>query len=310
VKIFVIGAGAVGSYFGAALALAGHDVTFGVRDTARSRIESAGIRLSGPRGDFQVKRVKHTEKPEHVKGADVVISTVKLYDVKSSATQWRPAIETAGAVICVQNGVDGVSRMRDGAPKARVYGGLAFVSGQADGPGSVRYLSDMSSLTFGGSDSVDNESLRLFASCLDGTANPLEVKLQLVADVALAQWKKFLALATNATLTCLVRRGAGVIYHDLELLALAQKSIDEIFAVGQAEGIALQDEDKTNALATLQGLPPEMVASMHHDLAAGRRLELDGLSGLVSALGRRHGIDTQFHDFAYACLKPHMGGTS
>lgn len=97
------------------MALAGHDVTFGVRDTARSRIESAGIRLSGPRGDFQVKRVKHTEKPEHVKGADVVISTVKLYDVKSSATQWRPAIETAGAVICVQNGVDGVYRMREGA---------------------------------------------------------------------------------------------------------------------------------------------------------------------------------------------------
>ncbi|WP_168787362.1 ketopantoate reductase family protein [Paraburkholderia aromaticivorans] len=212
---------------------------------------------------------------------------MKLYDVESRTKQWGPAIETAGAVICLQNGVDGVRRMRAGAQQARVYGGLAFVSGQADGPGSVRYFSDMSSLTFGGSDGADNDSLHSFASCLEEAANPLEVKLQFVADIALAQWTKFLALATNAALTCLVCRGAGVIYHDPELLALAQKSIDEIFAVGQAEGIALLDGDKTKALATLQGLPPAMVALMHLDLAAGRTLELDGLSGLVSRLGRR-----------------------
>ncbi len=63
-----------------------------------------------------MKGVKHTEKADHVDDADVVISTVKLYDVKSSAKQWRPATESAGAVICVQNGGDGVYRMREGAP--------------------------------------------------------------------------------------------------------------------------------------------------------------------------------------------------
>ncbi|WP_106305372.1 ketopantoate reductase family protein [Paraburkholderia sp. BL18I3N2] len=57
--------GAVGSYFGAAFALAGHDVTFCVRDTSRSEIETAGIRLTGPRGDFLVERVRHTSQPAH-----------------------------------------------------------------------------------------------------------------------------------------------------------------------------------------------------------------------------------------------------
>jgi len=309
-EILVIGAGAVGSYFGAALALAGHDVTFGVRDEARSSIGSTGIRLRGPRGDFHVERVKHTDNPALASGAHIVLSTVKLYDATASAEQWRIPIERARAVISLQNGVDGVQRILAGAPNSLVYGGLAFVSGQSDGHGSVEYLSDMSALTFGGRDAPSNEALVKFAACFNGRQNPLLVKLEMVDDIAVSQWAKFLALATNAALTCLVRRGAGVIYHDEDLLRLARKSIDEIVEVAHAEGIALQEEHRTRALEMLRGLPPTMVASMHHDLVAGRRLELDGLSGLVSRMGHRHGIDTQFHDFAYACLKPHQSGMS
>lgn len=304
-KILVLGAGAVGAYFGAALSLAGHDVTFAVRDMKRTKIAEDGIRLIGPRGDFHARDVRGTDDPASVEGIDVVLSCVKLYDAESAARQWQAALTQASAVISLQNGIDGVERTLAGAPASRVFGGLAFVSGRMEYPGMVHYLSDMSSLVYGG---VDNATLNAFTDAVNNPSNPLPVKGVLVEDVAVAQWSKFLALATNAALTCLVRAGAGVIYRNPDLLALAKQSIDEIYHVGRAEGIALSPDQIDIALKNLQSLPVTMVASMNHDLTAGRPLELDGLSGAVRRLGRKHGIATPFHDFAYACLHPYLHG--
>ena len=75
-------------------------------------------------------------------------------------------------------------------------------------------------------------------------------------------------------------------------------------AVGRAEGAAFSLTQAQDTLGILQAFPPELFASMHHDLAAGRPLELDGISGLISRLGKQHGVDTPFHTMAYACLKP------
>jgi len=195
-----------------------------------------------------------------------------------------------------------------GAPGAKVYGGLAFVSGRMERPGLVHYLSDMSSLTFGGVNATTNPVLKQFEKAVNEPSNPLQARAECVDDVRVAQWSKFLALATNAALTCLVRGNAGVVYKDPDLLELAQQSIEEIYAVGIAEGVALTHEHVAAALVTLKGLPSGMVASMSHDLHAGKRLELDGLSGHVCALGKRHKIPTPFHRVAYACLKPYING--
>jgi 2-dehydropantoate 2-reductase len=304
----ILGAGAVGSYFGAALALGGHDVAFAVRDVTKTTIESDGIRLLGPRGDFCATDIRVTDSPADVGTLDVVLSCVKLYDAESSARQWKSALESAAAVISLQNGVDGVQRVLAGAPRANVYGGLAFVSGRMERPGLVHYLSDMSSIVFGGPNAAADPMLERFVQAMNEPGYPLPVHAERVCDVRVAQWAKFMALATNAALTCMVRANAGVIYTDPDLLALAQQSIQEIYAVAIAEGVAVTSEHTDSALRILQGLPSAMVASMSHDLHAGKRLELDGLSGLVHVLGRRHGIPTPFHQIAYACLKPYING--
>ncbi|MCI0151424.1 ketopantoate reductase family protein [Paraburkholderia sediminicola] len=304
-RILVVGAGAVGTYFGAALSLAGHDVTFAVRDMKRTKIAEDGIRLVGPRGCFHATNVRGIDHAASVGAVDVALSCVKLYDAESAARQWQEPLARAGAVISLQNGVDGAERTLAGAPASQVFGGLAYVSGRMDYPGMVHYLSDMSSLVYGG---VGNAALTAFTDALNHPSNPLAVKGALVEDVAVAQWSKFLALATNAALTCLVRGSAGTIYQDDDLVALAKQSIDEIYRVGCAEGVALQPDHVDFSLKTLLSLPSTMVASMSHDLTACRPLELDGLSGAVRRLGRKHGIATPFHDFAYACLKPYLHG--
>jgi 2-dehydropantoate 2-reductase len=307
-KILVLGAGAVGGYVAAVLSLAGFDVRVAVRGAARAAIAANGLRLSGSRGAFHAREVVAVERPQDATGADVALSCVKLYDAQSSAGQWRAALESAGAVVSLQNGVDGAQRILAGAPASRCRAGLAFVAGRLVEPGVVEYLSDMSSIVFGGPGATRDPVLSGFAARVGAAPLPTPFRAELVEDIARAQWAKFLGLATNAALTCLARSPAGVVYRDDDLLALARQSIAEVLAVARAEGVGLTDADAEAALAMLRGLPAGMVASMHHDLVAGRRLELDGLSGTVRRLGRAHGIATPFHDFAYACLKPHLDG--
>lgn len=311
-RILVIGAGAIGTYVGGLLARAGHVVTFGVRGSALQAIAENGITLLGPRGDWHIKNVMAVDAPSFAasidKGEqtppDLVLSCVKLYDAESAAQQWRSALESAGVVISLQNGIDGAARMAQGAPGAQVVGGLAYIAGQLQAPGVVRYLSSMSSLTFGGPGATRHPLLRAFAEAVNATTGPDALQAHLVEDIRSAQWAKFTVLATNAALTCLTRKPAGVVYHTPELLALAKLSIAEVMAVGRAEGAVFVPTQAQDTLAILQGFPPELFASMHHDLLAGRPLELDGISGLISRLGRQHGLATPFHAMAYACLNP------
>ncbi|MEO6320657.1 MAG: 2-dehydropantoate 2-reductase [Polaromonas sp.] len=309
-KILVIGAGAIGAYVGGLLARAGHEVTFGVRGSALQAITQNGIELLGPRGNWRITNVKAADATSFDKGQhappDLVLSCVKLYDAESAAQQWRSALESAGAVISLQNGIDGAERIARGAPGAQVVGGLAYIAGQLQAPGVVRYLSSMSSITFGGPGATGHPQLRAFAESLNATAGADALQAKLVEDIRSAQWAKFTVLATNAALTCLTRKPAGVVYHDPDLLALAEMSIAEVMAVGRAEGAVFAPTQAQDTLAILQGFPPQLFASMHHDLMAGRPLELDGISGLISRLGCQHGLATPFHAMAYACLKPYL----
>jgi 2-dehydropantoate 2-reductase len=312
-RILVIGAGAIGAYVGGLLARAGHEVTFGVRGSALQAIARNGIELLGPRGNWHVTHVKAASAASFASGEhappDLVLSCVKLYDAESAAQQWRSALASAGAVISLQNGIDGAQRIARGAPGALVFGGLAYIAGRLEAPGVVRYLSDMSSITLGGPGATSQPQLLAFAESVNATAGADALQVHVVEDICSAQWAKFTLLATNAALTCLSRQPAGVVYHDADLLAQAEASIAEVMAVGRTQGAVFSPTQAQDTLALLQGFPPELFASMHHDLMAGRPLELDGISGLISRLGSQHGIATPFHSMAYACLKPYLNGS-
>jgi 2-dehydropantoate 2-reductase len=102
-----------------------------------------------------------------------------------------------------------------------------------------------------------------------------------------------------------VRQPAGVIYPDPDLMALARAGFAETAAVGRALGVTLPEDIADWHAKNHLGFPAGMYASMYHDLARGKPLELESLSGLVVREGRRLGIPTPFHSMAYACLKPY-----
>ncbi len=303
-KIAVFGAGAVGGYFGALLAQAGNDVGFVCRGANLAAIRQSGIRLQGPRGDFTVKNVKATDTPREIGPVDVVLFCVKCHDTVPATAGAASLLRDGAMWLTLQNGVDSVQRLAAMLPREHLVPGAAFVSAVLTEPGIITYTSEMSSLAFGEVASVGPGRCDEFADACRNAGFRANVSNDLQALL----WSKFVALATNAALTGLVRQPAGVVYKHPDLRAMAQQSIAEVITIASAEGIDLPADQAERSMALLDGFPPYMYASMYHDLAQGKPIEIAYLSGHVSVLGKRHGIPTPFHDFAYACLSPYENG--
>jgi 2-dehydropantoate 2-reductase len=303
-RIAIMGAGGIGGYYGAKLAARGHDVAFIARGEHLKAIQRDGFRLVGPGGDVSLPKAVATDDPATLPPVDVVLFCVKLFDTEDAARAISPLLERGGICVSLQNGVDGQDRIGRVLGGDRVLGGLAFVSAVIETPGVVRYNSANPSLQFGESDgSLTPRAQALQRACIEAGFGA-----EVVGDIRAAQWQKFVGLSTNAALTALARQPAGVVYHDPDLLPIARAGFAEAVAVASAKGVAMPADMVEQLVKKHQGFPADMYASMYHDLARGKRLELDSLSGVIVREGRALGVPTPVHAMAYACLKPYLQG--
>lgn len=304
-RIAVVGAGAVGGYFGALLAQAGHDVSFLARGAQLAALSTRGLRLTGPRGDVTIKNCLASDNPAELGGAEVVLFCVKLYDTEDAARGIVPLMKQSGVCISLQNGVDAQDRLATIFGADRVMGGIANMSGVILEPGVIRYTSAMSSVVFGEADGAHSPRALAFKAACEESGFAATVS----PDIRAAQWTKFTGLSTNAALSCVVRQPAGVLYHDSDIIALTRRALSEVAAVARARGIRILDDVVEKNLRMMQGFPPDMYASMYHDLRSGGQLELESLSGLIVRSGRELGVPTPVHEFAYVVLKPYVNGS-
>ena len=304
-RIAVMGGGAVGGYFGGMLSRAGNDVTFIARGAHLAAMQANGLTLETPKGTLEVRNARFVAEPGDAGPCDVVLFAVKAYAIEAAAMPLKPLVGAGSTVISVLNGVDHQDRIGAVLGQQNVIGGLALVSGVITSPGVIRYTSPMSALRFGEADgSMSARALAFRDACIAAGFNA-----EVLADIRRAQWEKFVGLATNAALTSLFRLPAGYLYNDPDIAALARRAFAEVAAVGRASGIALADDSADRALAIHQSFPKTMYASMYHDLAKGKPMELDSLSGYIVRRGRALGVPTPVHEMAYLALKPYLHGT-
>jgi 2-dehydropantoate 2-reductase len=303
-RIAVIGAGAVGGAFGAALAKAGSDVTFVARGDQLAAMHRRGLTLVSPRGDLQLNPVKATDVPASIGEVDFVLFCVKLWDVESAGAAIRPIVGSNTAVIPLQNGIDASDRLIPILGKEAVMGGVAQISATIAEPGVIRQTGTFMRLVFGELDGRPSQRGAAFQSLCEAA------KFEAVNSnsVLAALWEKFILLATNSSVVALTRLPFGKLRDDPEVFALFEKGVAEVAAVGRARGIALAPELEAKALQATRNFPAEMLPSMAVDLMRGNRLELPWLAGKVVALGRELGVPTPTFEVMYAALKPYANG--
>ena len=316
-KIAIMGTGAVGGYFGACLARAGHDVTFIARGAQLAAFQTKGLTIDDPRGSFVIHPCQAVEHPAQVGVVDVVLFCVKLYDTHSAALQCLPMVGPNTLFITLQNGVDAQDQIRAAfvatAEKrlpASVLTGFALISGVITAPGVMRYTSNMAALVFGTDlpEQRTDAALQARVAAFAEACRAAQFGVTVSPDILSAQWGKFVGLSTNAALSCVVRQPAGVTYHAPSTVDLARRAFAEVAAVGWALGRTLPDDIVECALGIHQSFPADMYASMYHDLRQGRRIEVESLSGVIVREGARLGVPTPVHGFCYAVLKPYVNG--
>jgi len=299
-------AGAVGGYFGARMAAAGHDVFFIARGGNLEAIKKNGLRIESVHGDLHLPKPNVTDDPAKVGPVDIVLFAVKLWDTEKAAELTRPMVGPNTRVITFQNGIDSVERISAILPPDCVVGGTAAIATTIASPGSIRHTSKFAGIRFGRADNKPDAALQSFMDA----AKTAKVDAAIVPDIQYELWFKFILLAATSGATAALRSPVGPIVADPELRAFLRQLMQETFAVGKAKGVKLDPSIVDQRMAyVIETMPPTMKASMAHDVERGNRLELDWLSGKVRELGRALNIPTPASDTVYTMLKLHRMGS-
>ncbi|RDV04852.1 ketopantoate reductase family protein [Undibacter mobilis] len=304
-RIAAMAAGAVGGYFGARLAAAGHDVFFIARGANLAAIKANGLKLESVHGDLHLPKVNVTDNPKDVGPVDVVLFAVKLWDTESAAELTKPLVNDATRVITLQNGVDSVERIAPILGAEQTVGGVTYIATTIAAPGVIKHTSAFARMVFGRADKKPDATLDAFVAA--GKAAGLS--LELSSDIERERWQKFIFLTAMSGATATFRSSIGPIAADPDLRDFFRQLMEEAYAVGRAKGVALDHAFIDERMAQIAGtIEPGMKASMAHDLERGNRLELDWLGGKVRALGRASGIPTPASDVVWNVLKLHRMG--
>ena len=305
-KIAIMGAGGLGGFFGGKLAQAGHDVWFIARGQQLAALKTSGLRLQGPDPEIVISHPNATEMPAEIGAVDLVLFCVKLYDIEPAAALIKPILTDATALISVLNGIDGPQRLATALETGTVFSGAARISAKIKAPGVISYLGsgDRHKLTFGHPSRNDHPILVPFIKACRGAGFAAE----LAADIDEMLWDKLAQLAQVAALTTLGRIPMEVAMQDPLLFDIGKKVLQEIAAVARAKNVAINPNLVQAKLDIAANYPPNLYASMYHDLAAGKKIEVEGIFGYVAKTGQRLGIPTPTIDLVYAFLRPHASG--
>lgn len=303
-RIAIFGAGGVGAYFGGRLAAAGDDVTFLARGAHLQALQESGLHIESPLGAIDLPNVQATDRPQAVGPVDVVLFTVKLYDVDAAAATLHPLIGPDTAVITLQNGVEAMDMVATHVGADHVAGGAAYVVAVIDQPGHVRHTT-ADRLVFGERDGTRSDRLVAFEQACIRAGFQAKASTTVEADL----WVKFVRLATWSGVTSASRSPMGVVRDDPALFKMMMAAIDEVIAVGKPRGIVFPPDLMDGTLKLIKGFPANSKSSMLEDLERGRRLELPWLSGAVVRLGKEAAVPAPVHEFITAVLGPFVNGT-
>jgi 2-dehydropantoate 2-reductase len=235
---------------------------------------------------------------------DLVLFCVKAYDTAAAAELIRPLIGPQTVVLPVQNGIDHIERLARVVGEGPVVGGVVLITAAIEAPGVVTQTAGLGKIVLGeldGGTSARTERLRqMFEQA--------GIAAQVRPDIWTALWEKFVFICAFSGVTALTRLPIGAILASAEGSALLSGVMAEVAAVAHARGVTLPGDSVERSMALARGFEPWARGSLYHDLAAGRRLELETLNGTVVRLGREHAVATAFNFVIYSALQPFVAG--
>ena len=303
-QITVMGSGGVGGYFGARLAAAGNDVTFVARGRHLETMRRSGLRLDSELGNLHLDPVAAVADARDIAAADVILFAVKMGDTDGAARSLQPLVAKGATIYTFQNGIDSAERIGRIVGANSVVPGVGRILSHICEPGVIKQTGTFARLEFAESDNKPSARTAAFYEACRAAG----FEAVLSPNIRRELWMKFAMLAPNAAVTALARGPISILRDNPQSRPLLVSLVEEAVAVGIALKTGLEPSDTGAIMRLIDGLPKVMMASMAHDIVAGKPIEIEGLSGALVRLGAQTGVPTPSHTFIVQALAPFAAG--
>ena len=302
-RILVVGAGAIGGYFGGRLLTAGRDVTFLVRPRRAAELARNGLVIRSKLGDLDLAAPPTIAGDKLREPFDLVLLSCKSYDLDGAIESFAPAVGPQTAILPLLNGMRHIDVLAEKFGDEKVVGGLARV-GVAMGPdGTIHHTSPFAGISFGERSAA---APRPALVELDAAIKKSGVDGGLHKNIVQDLWDKWIMLCSLASTCCLMRGTSGDILEGEEGQAIVLETVEECHKVAAAAGCDPGPKGMDNVRSYLTQKGSRFAASMLHDLEKGAMVESDHIVGDMIARAKKAGIATPNLRMAYAHLQVYL----
>ena len=273
-RILVVGAGAVGGYFGGRLLQAGRDVTFLVRPRRAAELAKHGLTIRSRLGDFHRPSPPIVSQEGLAQPFDLVLLSCKAYDLDGAMASFAKAVGPQTAILPLLNGMRHLDRLAERFGPERVLGGQCVISATLDADGAILHLNDLHALSFGELDGSLSKRIETVASALLNAG----FDARLSNEIRQEMWEKWVFIATAAGITCLMRAAVGD-YVAAGATDLATGLLAECASIAAEQGFPPREPALERARAAMTAAGSPLKASMLRDIEGGKRVEGDQILG-------------------------------
>lgn len=273
-KILVLGAGAVGGYFGGRLLESGCDITFLVREARAARLAETGLVINSPAGDIRFLNPPVLCTSDIDKTFDTILVSCKAYQLENAMADFAPAIGPRTLIVPLLNGIRHLDVLDERFGPSHVAGGSCFISARLNEAGGIDHISEAHRVVFGPRSNDQVAQTRDIAKVMQ--AARFDVRHS--GNIVLEMWEKWAFLASFAGVTCLTRAAIGDIIASGGL-GLIEEMADECYQIATDAGSPPREENWEWMLGHLTDPESRMTASMLADLERGGPTEVEHIIG-------------------------------
>ncbi|UOQ92506.1 ketopantoate reductase family protein [Halobacillus shinanisalinarum] len=300
-KIVVLGAGALGAYFGARWEEAGHDVVNLVRSGRADQLRKHGLTLHSEMGDYTVNELTIAESPEEIEDPDLVFLAVKGYHLHGTLDWLKQLVQKGAKVYPVLNGMEHIPILQKELGEEAVIGGLSYIIATLDEKGHVVHSSSFHDVVFG----PLHPSQQQICEELALACNQANLSGTLSSNILEDIWKKYMFISAFSGITTATNLPIGEVRSFPQTLLVTRRILEEMKELANTHQIQLSDEHVEAAFNQLKGLQHEITSSMHQDRRKGLPLEVEHLHGGALRLGKEHNLQMPYTETIHAMIKPY-----
>ncbi|EGA89305.1 2-dehydropantoate 2-reductase [Planococcus donghaensis MPA1U2] len=297
-KILVVGAGAIGGYFGGRLLEKGEDVTFLVREQRKEKLQQTGLEIRSKNGDLHVTP-KLLTKDDNGHPFDVILVSTKSYHLEHAIKDIQPFVGPQTMILPLLNGIAHLELLIEAFGEERVLGGLCFVETTLSEDGAIVQTSPINQLVYGERTGEKTERIEKLERCFSGTKAEFVKSDNINQDM----WHKYLFITAMSGITSMMEAPIGPI-RDLESGQRTIKAfLEELVAVMEKIDAPIQQGIAEIQLKRINSMAPEMKSSMQRDMEKQQPTEFEHLQGYLLTQAKKMAVPVPILETIYTKLK-------